>query len=58
MIIITDKTNRVAVFFDECELKAALPDEFDEPVGSLAIFVCRKPKVPAGVIWPSMKSYR
>jgi hypothetical protein len=58
MIVITDKTNRVGVFFDECELKAALPDAFDEPVGSLAIFVCRKPKVPAGVIWPSMKSYR
>jgi hypothetical protein len=58
MIVITDKTNRAAVFFDECGLKAAVAHEFDEPVARPYIFVCRKPKVPAGVLWPSMKLYR
>jgi hypothetical protein len=58
MLIIAGKTNNMAVFFDDCELKAVLPYEYDPPVGKPYIYVCRKPKVPAEVIWGSLKSYR
>jgi len=57
MIIITTRTNPLAVFFDECALKATVQREF-APTGSPYIFVCRKPKIPADKIWSSLKSYR
>ena len=57
MVIIASKTNNMSVFFDECELKAIGQHDF-EPFGHAYIFVCRKPKVPADVIWSSIKSYR
>jgi 4-amino-4-deoxy-L-arabinose transferase-like glycosyltransferase len=57
MLLVTDRTNNMSVFFDECELKAIGQHDF-EPFGHAYIFVCRKPKVPADVIWSSMKSYR
>jgi hypothetical protein len=58
MIIITNKTNNMAVFFEECELKRTVQHEYNVPVSRLVIFVCRKPKVSPDVIWSSMKSYR
>jgi hypothetical protein len=58
MIIVTNKTNNMAVFFDECELKETVQHEYDVPVSRLVIYVCRKPKVSSDVIWSSMKSYR
>ena len=58
MIIITSKTNPLAVFFDECELKATAQRGFDAPTGPVSIFVCRKPKISADIIWSSLKSYR
>ncbi len=57
MIIISDRTNNMSVFFDQCELKTVVPNKYDEPVDSY-IYVCRKPKVPADLIWSSVKSYR
>jgi hypothetical protein len=58
MVIITSKTNPMAVFFDKCELKAAVQQGIDVPGGQPSIFVCRKPKIPAEAIWKSLKSYR
>jgi hypothetical protein len=58
MLIVTDKSNNLAVFFEECELKAVVQHEYDAPVGQPHIYVCRKPKVPADVIWSCQKLYR
>jgi hypothetical protein len=58
MLIITTKTNPLAVFFDECKLQATAQRGFDAPSGPVAIFVCRRPKVSADKIWGSLKSYR
>jgi hypothetical protein len=58
MIILTTKTNPLAVFFDECELQATAQRGFDLSSGPVAIYVCREPKVSAEKIWSSMKSYR
>jgi hypothetical protein len=57
MIIVTDRTNNMSVFFDKCEQKAVTQREY---IGSIRfyIFVCRKPKVPADTIWSSIKSFR
>ena len=56
MILITDKTNNLSVFFDECEL--GMPAKVELFIGRPYIFVCRKPTVSADVIWSSVKSYR
>lgn len=58
MIIVTTKTNPMAVFFDECELQSTAQRGFDAPGGPVAIFVCREPKISADKIWSSVKSYR
>jgi len=58
MIIITTKTNPLAVFFDKCEFQATAQRGFDAPSGPISIFVCRKPKISADKIWSSLKSYR
>ena len=58
MIIITGRTNNMAVFFDECELKTVSKRGDDALGGDLYIHVCRKPKVSPDVIWSSMESYR
>jgi hypothetical protein len=58
MIIVTGRINNLAVFFDECEVKREIQYEYEVPFGKLFIHVCKKPKVPADVIWSSMKSYR
>ncbi len=57
MIIITGKSNNMSVFFNECEQKAVSQLEAD-PFDHVYIFVCRKPKVTADVIWSSMQSFR
>jgi hypothetical protein len=58
MIIVTGRINNLAVFFDECEVKREVQNKYDMSFGKLYIHVCRQPKVPADVIWSSMKSYR
>jgi hypothetical protein len=58
MIIITGRTNNMAVFFDECEFKAVTRRGDNALGGDLYIHVCRKPKVSPDVIWSSMESYR
>ena len=58
MILVARKTNNTGVFFDECELKAVVEHDFDKPLDHPHVFVCRKPRVPADVIWSSIKSYR
>jgi hypothetical protein len=58
MVIVTTKTNPMAVFFDKCELQSTVHRGFDAPGGPVAIFVCRKPKISADKIWGSVKSYR
>ena len=57
MIIATTKSNNMSIFFDECEQKAIVPNDYFG-MGDLYIFVCRKPKVSAKVIWSSVKTYR
>ena len=57
MILVSDKTNNMSVFFDECELKTVGQNDI-EPFGRAYIYVCRKPKVTADVIWSSVRSYR
>jgi hypothetical protein len=58
MIIVTDKTNELAAFFEACERKATARYEYDVPVGRPQIYVCRKPKASAETIWRSQKLYR
>jgi hypothetical protein len=48
----------MAVFFDECELKATARYEYDRPIGQPKIYVCRQPKISAAELWRSMKFYR
>ena len=58
MIIVTSRSNNMSVFFNECELKDVVQYEYDPPVGQPYIYVCRKPRVSADAIWPSVKTYR
>jgi hypothetical protein len=59
MILVTNRTNSMAVFFDKCEEKATFQYEYDAVfVGNPTIFVCRGPKVNAEEIWSSQKTYR
>jgi hypothetical protein len=57
MIIVTDRTNNMAVFFEKCDQKAVSKREY---VGSnrFYIFVCRNPKVPPETIWSSVRSFQ
>ncbi len=57
MLLVTPRTNNLSVFFDACELKGPV-QSVPGGQGGLYIFVCRTPKVPANVIWSSLKSYR
>jgi hypothetical protein len=58
MVIVTSRTNHLSVFFDQCTQKAAIRNEYDAPLDNLYVFVCKKPKIPADVIWTSLKNYR
>ncbi len=56
MIMVTQTTNIMSVFFGECEQKAVSQREY---VGThFYISVCRQPKVPVDTIWSRAKSYR
>jgi 4-amino-4-deoxy-L-arabinose transferase-like glycosyltransferase len=57
MLIVTPRTNIMSVFYEECEQKAVTQRVY---AGStrFAVFVCRKPKVPADIIWKSTKSFQ
>ena len=56
MLIVTNRTNNMSVFFDKCEQKAVTQYEYIS--SHFYIFVCREPKVPADTIWSSVKSFR
>ncbi|MFZ6028550.1 MAG: glycosyltransferase family 39 protein [Chloroflexota bacterium] len=58
MIVVTSKTNELAVFFEENELQPSIQRESGALIEQPNIYVCRKPKVPADVIWSSLKLYR
>jgi 4-amino-4-deoxy-L-arabinose transferase-like glycosyltransferase len=58
MIIIGGVTNPLAMFFDSCEMRATIPQEYNSQHGYTRIYVCRQPKIPADKIWSSLKSYR
>jgi hypothetical protein len=56
MIIVTNTSNVMSVFFGECEQKAVSQRDY---VGShFYISVCRQPKVPVSTIWSRAKSFR
>jgi hypothetical protein len=54
MILVSDRMNNMAVFFDTCEQKAVTQREY---VGRLRfyIFVCRDLKVPVNKIWTKVR---
>ncbi len=58
MLIPVIRTNPMSVFFGRCELKGNTHPDPNALAGRMSIYVCRKPKVPADVIWTSVKSYR
>jgi 4-amino-4-deoxy-L-arabinose transferase-like glycosyltransferase len=58
MVIVASTTNPLGMFFDTCELKATVPQEYNIPSGRIRVYVCRGPKVSADKIWSSVKSYR
>jgi hypothetical protein len=54
MIIVTGRTNILSVFFDECEQKAVSDKA---ALSKFYLYVCKKPRLPADVIWKSQKNY-
>jgi 4-amino-4-deoxy-L-arabinose transferase-like glycosyltransferase len=54
IVIVTGQTNILSVFFYNCAQKATTGED---PPGKFYIYVCKKPKVPADVIWSSQKNY-
>jgi hypothetical protein len=54
MVIVTGRTNILSVFFDECAQKAVSDHA---SLSQYYIYVCKKPKLPASVIWSSQKNY-
>jgi hypothetical protein len=59
MIIVTRKTNDMAPFFETCERKVALHNDYSVALyNQLTIFVCRKPKVPPEKIWSNVENYQ
>jgi hypothetical protein len=56
MVIVASTTNPLAMFFDRCELKTTVQQEYG--MRHIHIYVCRDPKVSADKIWSSLKSYR
>jgi hypothetical protein len=54
MLIVSGKTNILSVFFDECDQKAVAGHDALYP---FSVYVCKKPKLPANVIWSSQKNY-
>jgi 4-amino-4-deoxy-L-arabinose transferase-like glycosyltransferase len=55
MVIVTGKTNKLSVFFDECTLKAVTGDDTPD---KFHIFVCKRPKLSPNDFWPNLKNYR
>ena len=54
MVIVTGRTNILSVFFDECAQRAVSESD---TTGNFYIYVCKKPRLPANVIWSSQKNY-
>jgi hypothetical protein len=58
MVMVGRRTNDAGVFFEECELKHIAEYDLTQPVNQPYIYVCRKPKVTADVIWGGTKNFR
>lgn len=59
MLLLTNRTNPMDVFFNECENKGPVKYKSQLLQGNdLYIFVCRDPKIPADKIWKTARSYR
>jgi 4-amino-4-deoxy-L-arabinose transferase-like glycosyltransferase len=58
MVIVASTTNPLGMFFDTCELKTTVQQEYNIPSGRIRVYVCRGPIVSADKIWSSLKSYR
>jgi len=56
MIIVSGAANNMAVFFDTCEQKAVVQQEY--ALSNPHIFFCKGAKVPAAAIWSSVKAFR
>jgi hypothetical protein len=57
MVVIASKTNEMAPFFERCEMKSAVTNEFTLQYHKMYIFICRNPKVPPQMIWSSVAEY-
>jgi hypothetical protein len=58
MIVLIAGPNVMSPFFQECEKKGPVINEYTIPINQLNIYVCRKPKLPPEKIWPHMEAYR
>lgn len=59
MIIVTDRSNNLSMFFDECEFNSNIEGNYDSSLfGEPRIYTCRKPLIPADEIWAIMKNFR
>lgn len=59
MLLLTNRTNPMNVFFNQCENKG--PVKYQSPLmqgNNLYIFVCRDPKIPPERIWSTARSFR
>jgi hypothetical protein len=57
MIVVTSNIQGLSPFFEECELKAAIINEYAMPWDHLFVYVCRKPKISPDAIWHYLKNY-
>ena len=57
MIILALRSNQMSMFFSECEPKGTTQLNPYAVIEQAYIYVCRKPLVPAKVIWSSAKNY-
>jgi hypothetical protein len=57
MIILIAGSNTLSPFFEACEKKTSVVNEFTISINQLNIYVCRKPKIPPEEIWRYMESF-
>jgi hypothetical protein len=57
MIILTAGSNTLGPFFEACEKKTSVVNEFTISINQLNIYVCRKPKLPPEEIWRHMEAF-
>ncbi len=57
MIVVTGNIQGLSSFFEGCEMKAAVLNEYAMPWNHPFIYVCKKPKMPPDEIWMHLKNY-